>query len=122
MNEDVFHRIRQAIETDGASAAFERLSAALRAERNYPALFEALLMRARFDLGLPLIRTGSAQDLPEAVREPYEERMLEACQTVGELYLQGGDIPTATRTAPATMRTPTIRRIVGLMVFMVLSS
>jgi hypothetical protein len=90
-----FDSLSEALSTGGPSAALERLSEYLIASGNYRALLDALLLKARHDLGLPVIFSGSLQELAEPARTQYEERYVEAIRLVGSKYLATGDIPTA---------------------------
>jgi len=49
-------------------------------------------MQARHRFGLPLIFSGSLDDLPENIRQPYEEAMKEAARETGSLFLADGDL------------------------------
>ncbi len=77
---------------EGSSAALEALARTFESERKLPQLFEALLMKSRLSLGLPLVPLGPAADLPEEVLRPHEEAIAAACRKVGGLFLEGGDI------------------------------
>jgi hypothetical protein len=52
-------------------------------------------MKARHELGVPVIQLGPAASLPEKVRTAYEDRVVAAARTVGGLYLADGNIPAA---------------------------
>ena len=81
--------------TAAPRAALDRLIEHLDAAGEYRALLDALLLKARHELGLPLIAPGSLADLPEPARTQYEEKYVEAIRLVGSQYLEAGDIPTA---------------------------
>jgi hypothetical protein len=55
-------------------------------------LLDALLLKARFDLGLPAIQPASLSDIPEPTRTNYEDRYVEAIRRVGARLLARGDI------------------------------
>jgi len=80
---------------EGPSAALEALSRTFERERRLPQLFEALLMKSRLALGLPLVPLGPAADLPEEVLRPHEEAIAAACRKVGRLFLEDGDLVAA---------------------------
>ncbi len=90
-----FDSVQDALHVEGPRAALERLAEHLDASGDYRALLDALLLRARYDLGLPLVPTGSLSDLPEPARTQYEEKYIEAIRLVGSKYLDAGDIPSA---------------------------
>ncbi len=87
--------IRTTLEAEGPAASLERLAAGLDAAGDYRALLDALLLKARFELGLPLVPPASLADLPEPARSTYEERYVDAIRLVGSRHLAAGDIPTA---------------------------
>jgi hypothetical protein len=53
------------------------------------------LLKARHELGLPLIQAGNFAELPEDVRARYEDRYVEAIRSVGTKLLAAGDVPGA---------------------------
>jgi hypothetical protein len=56
---------------------------------------DAMLLRARVELGLPVVLDRGSDDLPEPSRARYEERSIEALRKVGHRLLADGDVPTA---------------------------
>jgi hypothetical protein len=77
----------------GAAAALDQLAARLREEKKYHELFEALKMKVRHSLGLPLLPLESNSDaLPEATRDKLEDGLVDACRQVGELLLKDGKV------------------------------
>ncbi len=95
MDATVFDSLEQTLATAGPDSAIKRLCTQLREQKDYGNLFYALLMKRRHELGVSPIPTGSAQALPAEVHERYEDAIREAGQTVGQLYLDAGDIPRA---------------------------
>lgn len=94
-NTAAFDALDRALRADGPGAALGHLIQHLTESHAYRALLDALLLKARHDLGLPLIHVGSLMDIPEPVRSQYEERYIEAIRTVGQKFLEAGDIPAA---------------------------
>ena len=92
MAPDTYDELEQVIEQGGVSALFDRLAEVLREGRKYAQLFDALLMKKRLELGLPLEGSESVRDLPEAVQIEVENYYIDTCRKVGGLYLQDGDI------------------------------
>ena len=92
MSDDAFERIEQAARQGGAQAALDLLVKMSRQDRNYPLLFEARLMQARHQIGLPLIFTSSLDDLPPGPRQLYEDAMKAAARETGSLFLGDGEI------------------------------
>lgn len=84
--QSLFDELQSAAGSDGA-AALARLVEHLRAEKQYHELFDARLIEARSRAGLPVVMSGSLDDLPEPVRTQMEEAYLAACREVGGLLL-----------------------------------
>ncbi|MCY2966758.1 MAG: hypothetical protein NT069_24535 [Planctomycetota bacterium] len=76
-------------------ALIDHLISQLRGERNWHALFDALLMRRRQELGLPLVRPTSLRDVPEAQRDEFEKFYVDSARDVGKLLLEDGLIAQA---------------------------
>jgi hypothetical protein len=76
-------------------AALDRLIEQLRAERRWHKLFDARLLKRKWELGLPLSRPSSLQDVPQAQRKLVEETYIEAAREAGLAWLAEGDIPAA---------------------------
>ena len=74
MSKDAFHEIEHILQSGKAEEAFDFLAQRFREEKNYPMLFEALMMRKRHELGLPLIQSGDFSELPEPTRRDYEDK------------------------------------------------
>ncbi len=90
-----FDALDRALVSDGPAEALDRLVARLDDRGEARPLLDALLLRARHDLGLPLVQVGSLVDLPEPARSAYEERYVEAIRRVGRKLLDAGDLVAA---------------------------
>jgi len=84
-----------AFETAGPSGALDQLIDHLTEAGRYRDLLDALLLKARHELGLPLVAPVAAAEIPEPVRTQYEEKYVQAIRLIGGKYLEQGDIPTA---------------------------
>ena len=102
MPEDVFAALEQALESDNPFTSFDLLIGQFRAAKDYHGLFEALLMRERLQLGLPLFLTNDLSALPSEIRDAYSRAITESARHVGELYLSDGEIVEAWRYLRAT--------------------
>jgi hypothetical protein len=91
----VFDAFDEALCGAGPDAALEYLTSTLAERGEFRALLDAMLLKARHELGLPMIQVGALTDLPEPVRTQYEERYVEAIRAVGRRLLDSGDIPAA---------------------------
>lgn len=96
MSDDaLFDEIDDALRTSGPSAAIDRLVAAME-ERGEPRpLLDALLLKARHDLGLPAVQAAGLSDLAEPARSLYEDRYVEAIRHVGGRLLREGNLVAA---------------------------
>jgi hypothetical protein len=89
----IFEELETALANGGAGPLLDRLTAELRARKDYHGLFYAMILAKRIELGLPAVNPpGRSENLPEAVQAPYEEAIRAAARTVGRLYLDAGDI------------------------------
>jgi|SRR5262245_318582 len=89
---ETYDRLRNALREQGPVAAVDRLCADLRELGDFNALFYALLMKKRVELGVPPFPTGSAAELPSATHEPYEQAIREAGRLVGGEFLKRNDL------------------------------
>jgi hypothetical protein len=87
-----FDHLRTALSTSGPLAAADQLCDQLRNAGDYQALFYALLLKKRVELGVSPFPTGPSADLPPHTHDAYEEAIRQAGRTVGRLYLDAGDI------------------------------
>ena len=94
-NTDAFDALDRTLAAEGPGAALDRLVATLADRGEFRALLDAMLLKARHDLGLPLIHAGGFGELPEAVRTQYEDRYVEALRDVGRRLLDAGEIAAA---------------------------
>jgi hypothetical protein len=88
-----FASLESSFSSGGAEAALTQLAEQLKQEKKYHELFEALKLRVRHRLGMPIlpIEPGS-DDLDEATRDQLEAGLVAACQQVGELLLRDGKV------------------------------
>jgi hypothetical protein len=86
--------LERAQRTSGPAAAIDRLIDSLRTEKEYRRLFDALLLKRRFEMGLPLTQPASL-DVPAERRDEFEKAFVDAAREVGELFLANGQIPQA---------------------------
>ena len=63
MDAPLFDQLEQTLTQAGPVAAVTKLCDELKARKDYPGLFYALLMKKRVELGVSPIATGSNQDL-----------------------------------------------------------
>jgi hypothetical protein len=92
---DPFEALERAFRERGPDAGLDLLARQLTDVGNYRGLLDALLLKARRDLGLPLVSSGSMAELAEPLRTKYEDRYVEAIRVVGSRYLEAGEIANA---------------------------
>lgn len=92
VDDSAFEELDHALTDEGATAAIDRLIARLDHGEEPRALLDALLLKARLDLGLPAVSSGMLSSLPEPTRTQYEDRYIEALRTVGRKRLEAGDL------------------------------
>ncbi len=90
-----FDEIEAALAPGGAPAVFDLLIRRFAEEKQYGRMFDARLMQQRHELGLPLLVSGSLDQLAEPLRRRYEDAMRNAARDAGQLYLSAGDIARA---------------------------
>ncbi len=95
MNELSFDALDQLAGSQQPAAVVEKLIAALRERRDYHQMLDALLLKKRLEMGLPLVRPTSFDGVPQARQEEFEESYVAAARQVGELFLADGDIARA---------------------------
>jgi hypothetical protein len=87
---DFYDELASLYSQKGTEGALEALVDELRREKRYHELFEALKMRIRGQVGLPLLYSEGGDALPVGQRNLLEEALLEACREVGTLLLAEG--------------------------------
>lgn len=92
---ELYADLRTRLQTVGQAAAIEHLCTTLREARDYAKLFYALLLQKRVALGVSPIPTASANDLTPAQQEEYEDAIRVACRSVGQLFIEAGNIGAA---------------------------
>ena len=91
----LFDAIDDALRSTGPSAAIDVLVSAMEANGDARGLLDALLLKARHDLGLPSVQPSSLSDLVEPKRSQYEDRYVEAIRHVGGKLLRQGNLVAA---------------------------
>jgi hypothetical protein len=92
MDNDLFTRLKQQMATDGVAVALDALADQLGKDQRYHELFDVRLMQCRQRLGLPIVLTGSLDELPDQQRTDVEQAYLEACREVGRALLAEGKL------------------------------
>ena len=86
-----YERLQATLAARGPAAAVDELVEELRQGDDTQALFYALLMKKRVELGVSPFPTGPASELPPETHEPYEDAIRDAGRHVGGLLLARKD-------------------------------
>ena len=95
MPDDAFERIEQASRSHGPAAGLEELIGTLEARKDFHRLFDALLLKKKFEMGLPLARPASFETVPDDRQAEFEETYVAVARRVGESLLRENNIPQA---------------------------
>lgn len=79
----LFDQLTEQSTSLGPVATLDMLIQQMRAEKNFHRLFDALMLKKKFELGLPLLRPSSLSDVPADKRETFEKAYIEAAREVG---------------------------------------
>lgn len=85
--ETPFAELQEQLQAGGATAVFDKLADLLREQKDYHKLFDALCARKKFELGAPLHRPTSFDDIPAGKRDEFEVAYMSAAREVGQLLL-----------------------------------
>jgi len=86
MSEDAFAELEE-LQQESPAAVLERLIEALRAQKNYHRLFDALLMKKKQSLGIALLQPTSFENVLEEQKKEFEQSYVDAAREVGGLFL-----------------------------------
>jgi len=92
MSSSLFAQLRSEMESGGAAAALDRLIEELRREKSYRELFEAMRLRLRLELGLPLLEEVDDAELSEETRRKLDAGLIAACREVGQGLMEQGEL------------------------------
>ncbi len=90
--ETTFDDLDAVLAQKGPGGVLDQLVQRLRVDESHHELFEALKMKLRHDLGLPLRYGDSGDELNESTREKLELGLIDACREVGILLMRQGSI------------------------------
>ena len=87
-----FEQLQQITDDQGVEAGLDFLEQHVRRNKDYAQLFEVLKMRVRHAMGLPILYSGTRDNLSEADQRKLEDGLLAACREVGTLFFKQGDL------------------------------
>ncbi|MCA9160207.1 MAG: hypothetical protein KDA72_17855, partial [Planctomycetales bacterium] len=88
----IYGQLEKAVLAGDRQQGVEQLIEHLQQQGLYHELFEALKMRMRLRLGLPAAQADRQEKFDEATELELERGLIDACRTVGELFMQQGKI------------------------------
>jgi hypothetical protein len=95
MSATTFEELDQLTESEGAAAVVDRLIASMEGENDYHRLFDAILMKVKLEMGLPLMNPSSFDNVPAEKQEEFETKYVDVARRIGKLFLDAGEIPQA---------------------------
>ncbi len=104
---DELKRLR---ESEGPVAALDRLIAHHQDRGEHLLWFQAMLLKRRHEMDLPLARPMALDDLPEEKRPAFEEAYVEAARAVGQWLLDNDRLPEAWMYFRQIRETETVRK------------
>lgn len=87
MSDSAIVQMTSGLQSSGVPAVFESLIAALRERKEYHKLFDAICLKKKHELGVPLLRPTSFDDIPEEKKDTFEEAYVAAAREVAQLLL-----------------------------------
>jgi len=87
--------LRSQLSAGGHQQLLEGLVSELRERQDYHKLFDALCLRKKQEMQLPLGKPTSLEDVPHDRREEFERAYMEAAREVGQLLLGAGKLTQA---------------------------
>ncbi len=87
MSDTAFSQLQDQCRSGGSGAVFDSLISTLKERREYHKLFDALCLRKKHELGAPLIRPTSFDDIPTDKHDEFEAAYIAAAREVGQLLL-----------------------------------
>lgn len=88
----IYEELETIYAKQGVDAALDRLIAELRTKQSYHELFEALKMKVRRGLGLPMLYSETGDELTPEKRNQLEEGLIAACREIGTQLLKAGKL------------------------------
>jgi len=92
LSAETYDRLRKTLASQGPTPAIDQLCADLRELGDFNALFYALLMKKRVELGVSPFPTGAASELPPETHAAYEQTIRDAGRLVGGEFLKQNDL------------------------------
>ena len=95
MTSENFTQFDELQKAEGADAMLDTLIKTLRDQKEYHPLFEALLMKKKHQLGLPIVRPTSFDDVPPDRHDEFERSYVQCARETGQGLLDEGKLSEA---------------------------
>lgn len=95
MENSPFELLEQATTNHDAATLIDQLLKTVEQSGDFHKLFDAKMLQKKHELGLPLSRPSSLQDVPEAHRKAVEATYVDAAREVGEKFVEQGNLAAA---------------------------
>jgi hypothetical protein len=95
MAENEFATIEKIRQASGPAAAISELLRTLESRGELHRLFDAMLLKKKFEMGLPLTRPTTFDNVPEERQTEFEQAYIAAARRIGEAFLAENNIPQA---------------------------
>lgn len=92
MSDASFQSLQQRHQSGGAAALFDQLVQTLIEKQDFHRVFDARLLKKKHELGLPLVRPTSFEDVPQNLKEDFEKTYTDAAREAGQLLLKDGKL------------------------------
>lgn len=92
LSPESFEMVSEALAAGGTAAAFDKLADVLTQAGQYARVFDALCLRKRWEMGLPLYAPNLSEVIPPGKRKDYEDFVIDVCRRVANLFLSADDI------------------------------
>jgi hypothetical protein len=88
MSSSLIQQLDASLEKSQAAEALSQLCQEFETQRDYHQLFDAELLKKKWELGLPLGKPTSFHDVPEKNRKEFEETYIAQARRIGQMFLQ----------------------------------
>ena len=88
----VFEQLEETFKNQGVESTLVKLADELANAKKFHELFEARKLLLRHQLGLPLLYTGTGDDLDEEKQNELEEGLAAICREVGKQLMEAGKL------------------------------
>ena len=92
MTPSIYSRLQELVASDTPEQALDELVRYLKENGRYHELFEALKMKLRSRLGLPVAQSGPEGPMEEGLELQLERGLIDACREVAQLFFRDGQI------------------------------